>query len=94
MIPRLVYGMLRGRLLDPVLVSRDERAFVSHLSNSLSPEALAMMLYPKLLTFASTDVNTPMGASACRPRGAVCCRVVSACVLLCAGVLLCSASAF
>jgi len=60
MIPRLVYGMLRGRLLDPVLVSRDERAFVAHLSNSLAPEALAAMLYPRLLTFASTDVNTPM----------------------------------
>jgi len=63
MIPRLVYGMLRGRLLDPLLVSRDERAFVQHLCNSLAPEALTLMLYPRLITFTTTDTNAPAEGS-------------------------------
>ena len=60
-IPRIVYGMLRGRLLDPVLVSRDERAFVSYLCSSLNPEALSLILFPKLEAFTSIHDAQPIG---------------------------------
>ena len=50
-MPRFVYGMLRGRLLDPVLVSTDERAFVAHLLASLPPSHLPLLAYPALRPF-------------------------------------------
>jgi hypothetical protein len=63
LIPRLVYGMLRGRLLDPVLVSRDDRAFISYLCESLNPEALTLVMYPKLEAFASIHDKLPLDSS-------------------------------
>jgi len=62
-LPRLVYGMLRGRLLDPVLVSRDERAFVCYLCSSLNPEALTLICYPKLEAFASVHESQSVDTS-------------------------------
>jgi len=56
-------GMLRGRLLDPVLVSRDERAFVCYLCSSLNPEALTLICYPKLEAFASVHESQSVDTS-------------------------------
>ena len=67
LIPRLVYGMLRGRLLDPVLVSRDDRAFISYLCESLNPEALTLVMYPKLEAFASIHDKLPLDSSSSLP---------------------------
>ena len=55
LMPRLVYGLLRGRIMDPVRVSRDERAFLRHLCSSLDPACLSLMLYNKLQAWDGLD---------------------------------------
>uniref|UniRef100_A0A7S0EQM2 Protein transport protein SEC23 n=1 Tax=Hanusia phi TaxID=3032 RepID=A0A7S0EQM2_9CRYP len=58
-ITKVVYGMLRGKLLDPVVVSRDERSFICYLCSSLTPEALTYTIYPKLVSFQDPSSSQP-----------------------------------
>eukprot|EP00281_Chroomonas_sp_CCMP1168_P026358 CAMPEP_0206221612 /NCGR_PEP_ID=MMETSP0047_2-20121206/5511_1 /ASSEMBLY_ACC=CAM_ASM_000192 /TAXON_ID=195065 /ORGANISM="Chroomonas mesostigmatica_cf, Strain CCMP1168" /LENGTH=720 /DNA_ID=CAMNT_0053644365 /DNA_START=125 /DNA_END=2287 /DNA_ORIENTATION=+ len=57
MVPKMVYGMLRSKLMDALYVSRDERAMVCHICSSMSPEAISLLLYPKLVSFSSLDTE-------------------------------------
>jgi hypothetical protein len=58
-LPRIVFGMLRGRLLDPVAASRDDRAFAAHLCTSLAPDALSLLFYPRLSVFPDVKTRAP-----------------------------------
>jgi len=59
MLPRMVYGMLRGKMMDSLRASRDERAFVRHVCTSMRPEFVSLLLYPKLCFFEDLDTDMP-----------------------------------
>lgn len=54
-VPRLVYGLLRTALLQPLNVHPDQRTFLASLAGQLAPQSLARVVYPLLCSWAGPD---------------------------------------
>lgn len=54
-LPRLVYGLLRTALLQPLNVHPDQRTYLGSLAGVLEPQSLARVVYPLLCSWVSPD---------------------------------------
>lgn len=54
-VPRLVYGLLRTAILQPLNVHPDQRTFLASLAAQLEPQSLARVVYPLLCSWQGPD---------------------------------------